>query len=692
MAATLAASLTAHQKLPSGRKPVLSVTASAKRHQVDTLRWTRYYTGAEAAGASAVVVANDGALIRARIDGSGNVLVSRVTSPGSGSTYSSWTDIDGGLTATNTGNCSIGMAINPTSNEIALCYTRNSRQGTYVVLSSDGGATWGTPTIRISTASSGWGSAIAYNPSGNIAVFHVTSTNTILRVRRTAGVWEGTAGTVWTNTAYALSIAAAHDGADYGLIVAGRVTNSTGEPRLWSCSFGDGGLYSSGTWSALTVIAEEDITTGTSTVPYVVSSGAAIVNGYPQVAYTHVDMVAVPGGYEGRVTRPAYSGGFDGALWDWGSPVEPASVYGVALCWRSNAAWMITPDGVWYATTGGSDDLSSRVLSCRYRVGTDSSKLTLELDNHDGALNGAPNGTYDGLMLGGTLTVLPGYYSGTAGAAEYGVTVDFTVERITYRHRNDGSLVAIVEGVGPWEVAARSEVVQVYQFAAAAVTRSGLFQRFAARAGFRVVNQGSPRAPSTDFTATSPAFAVAPGQSNADVLRALLAATSDYVRPDRAEFRVVGTLAADASDVTYGGSGNHPIAALDLLDAPQEANWVRLSGPTSGATFFADDAYSYDSVYKHGPRLRQQRVNDATSGALATSYAAAAARRDVVDREYGTLTVPFDAARQVLDVVTVNDTSLGVSAVKYRVLALEMNYARGPKSARYDLTLTLGGM
>ncbi len=689
MAATISGTLSAHQKLPSGRKPVLTVTATSKRAQLDTLRFTRYYTGADNDGPTAVVVANDGALIRARMDSAaGRIYTSRVTTPGSGSTYSSWTALPAGFDGSWTAGASIGMAINPTSNEIALCWTRSSRQGTYVSLSTDGGATWGTPTIRIATASSGYGSALAYNAAGNIAVFHVNSANNVLRVRRTAGVWEGTAGTAWTNACFALSLAATHDGADYGLIVAGRITNSTGQPRLWSCSFGDGGLYTSGTWSALTEAAENDDTGGGSLSTFRVSSGAAIVGSYPQVAYIFGETVTAPNYTLARITRPAYGGGLDAAYWSSGSPAEPSSAFGVALTWRSSAAWMIVPGGVWYASTSTSDDLTSRVLSCKYLVATDKSHITLELDNHDGALNAAPNATFDGLMVGGTVTLQPGYKSGASDAAEYGVTLDFTVDRITYRHRNDGQLVAIVEGSGPWEAAEQNDVSQVYQFAAAAATRATLFARFAARAGYSAVQAGAPRAPSTNFTATSPAFAVAPGQSHADALRALLAPTSDFVRPDRAEFRVIGTLTTDASDQTYGGAGNHPIAALDLTDEPQADNWLRLSG----ATAFGADAFNYPSIYQHGPRLRQQRVIDATTSALATSYATASARRDTVERVFGTVTAPFDAARQVLDVITVTDTALGISATKYRVLALALDYARGPKAARYDTTITLGGM
>lgn len=687
MAVTLSGTLSAHQKLPSGRKPVLTVTATSKRGQLETLRWTRYYSGAEADMFAACVVANDGALIRARVDtAAGRVYTSRVTNPGSGSTYSSWVAMPAGYDATTTANCSIGMAYNPTSNEIALAWVRNSRLGVFVSISVDGGITWGTPTIQCSAASTGWGAAIAYNPSGNIALFWVNNANNVLRVRRTAGVWEGVAGTVWTNACYALSLAATHDGADYGLIVAGRLTNSAGEPRLWTCNFGDGGLYGSGSWSALAEIQENYNTTGTTTIPFNLSSGAAIVGSYPVVAYAHRETILQPPDNLARITRPAYGYGFDDPYWTREHPAEPSSAFGVALCWRGNAAWMVTPSGVWYATTGQSLNLSDRILTCKYLVATEKSHITLELDNHDSVLSPQSSS----LFPGATITLQPGYKSGASDAAEYGVTLDFTVDRITYRHRNDGQLVAIVEGSGPWEAAGRDHISQVYQITGS--TRATLFGKFAARAGYAAVQAGAPRAPSTNFTATSPAFAVAPGQSHADALRALLAPTSDFVRPDRAEFRIIGTLTTDASDGTYGGAGNHPIAALDLTDEPQEANWLRLSG----ATGFGDDGFDYPSIYKHGPRLRNQRVNDATTGALATNYANASARRDTVERTFGTLTAPFDAARQVLDVITVTDTALGISAVKYRVLAVALDYRRGyytpGDGARYDTIITLGGM
>jgi hypothetical protein len=89
---TLSASLLAHQKQPA-RTPALTLSLSTRRFGVESLRWEQWYTGAEAGAPTAAAIAGDGSLVRAR-NTAGSLYVSRVTSPTSSSTYSSWTLLD----------------------------------------------------------------------------------------------------------------------------------------------------------------------------------------------------------------------------------------------------------------------------------------------------------------------------------------------------------------------------------------------------------------------------------------------------------------------------------------------------------------------------------------------------------------------------------------------------------------------
>ncbi len=94
---TLTSTLLAAQ-LSESSVPYVEAKVDDYWGQVPRLRQTRYYSGAEAAGWIAAAVAPDGSLVRARLEDTGatSVLyVSRVTSPGSGSTLQQL-DVAGG--------------------------------------------------------------------------------------------------------------------------------------------------------------------------------------------------------------------------------------------------------------------------------------------------------------------------------------------------------------------------------------------------------------------------------------------------------------------------------------------------------------------------------------------------------------------------------------------------------------------
>ncbi|MCA9854601.1 MAG: hypothetical protein KC482_13590, partial [Dehalococcoidia bacterium] len=56
------------------------------------LRWANYYDGAENDDPIAAAIATDGSLVRIRANGT-TIEHNRVASPGSGSTYSTWTTL-----------------------------------------------------------------------------------------------------------------------------------------------------------------------------------------------------------------------------------------------------------------------------------------------------------------------------------------------------------------------------------------------------------------------------------------------------------------------------------------------------------------------------------------------------------------------------------------------------------------------
>ncbi|MBA4179508.1 MAG: hypothetical protein C0506_02870 [Anaerolinea sp.] len=672
----IASSLEAHQK-QTNRVPVLAVTASAARFGSEILRWTRYYSGAENDSPHALAIANDGSLVRARND-AGTLFLSRVTSPGSGSTYSSWTN----LAAVSAGT---GVALASKTGELLLAYVDNAGLTLKVRISTDNGASWAAATTIVTEASAIGSLAAAYNPAGDACLFFTLGTTTTLkRLRRTSGVWAG-AGTAWTqggNVASLTGVAATHDGGDFQLLITGTAVTTT-HKRVWGCIMGDGN-FPPNAWGSLVSVAESD---SLSSISY--AGPALIMLGIDiRAAFAHKEAGPVAAN-RAYLTHPPHGSGIS-ADWAEPAPHEAASAFGLALAAASGAAWATTPSGVWSAPRPASQSLTSRVLSCRFRQDHRGTSCTIELANHDGLLNGAPNANFPALLAGGSVAVSPGYASGAAGAPQFGVLHDLTVSRLSYGLR-DGRSTVTLDATGPWEALAHWRAPQAWQTAAAAMTRGAIFARLCARAGVPVTGSGS-----SDWTTFQPAFAIAAGETGASVAERLLSVASDFLRPG-VGLTVRPLAAGDATDASYGAAGEHPIVSLRLSDSPAIANWLRLQGPDRYA-----DSVALAELYQHGPRLRVVRSQDATTDAKANAYAANAARREAVLDDQGELRCPLHAGQELFDVLSITAPLLGVTARKARIIALAWEYRRsfGGKDRRggarspstYESTYTLGGL
>jgi hypothetical protein len=444
---------------------------------------------------------------------------------------------------------------------------------------------------------------------------------------------------------------------------------------------GDGG-FPANAWSSLVSIAESDKDSTTTFAGPAILAHVAATHAW----YAHKEAGNVAFNRAMHSFTP-HLGGPTG-YWAEPEPHEAASAYGLAVSQQPDAlaAWAATPSGVWRAPLEDVDDLTPRVLSCSYRITPTSSRCQLELDNHDGALNAAPSTQYPALMVGGELGIDPGYLSGTAGAAEYGVLTRWNVDAITYRYsatpspRNSGC-VAVVEASGPWELAARARAPQAWQTAAAVLQRDALFSRLAARAGLAAGVTSS----TGDWT-TKPGFALAQGESFAAALRRLWEVMPDGILTEQNQLAIVGFAAGDASTYTYGPS-DHPLTAIEISDSPPSANWTRLAGPDR----YAEDR-DVQSVYQHGARLQTVRNLDAGTNAKASAWATGLLRRATWEDQAGELVAPLNAGQQLYDVVTVTSAPLGLTAQKFRVVGVGLDYRRGPRGARYDSVLTLGGL
>ncbi len=235
----LSASLLSAQLSPS-REGIVSVVLRKKR-----LDWQTLYSGGEEDCYHAAAFAGDGSLIRARL---GTAADSRklyrqtVASPDESSDFSAWT-YTGEYNAVAVAAAALGA-------EVSILWIKSDRS-IRRIKSTDNGATFGAgELIDYSPTTACGGIAAAYKPNGDLAVFFADQ-STLYVKKRVGGVWQ--ARTAWNKTTGALSgVSCVYDG-DWNLALTGR--DASGNYRLWSLVYGDGGELPAGTWGELREIA-----------------------------------------------------------------------------------------------------------------------------------------------------------------------------------------------------------------------------------------------------------------------------------------------------------------------------------------------------------------------------------------------------------------------------------------------------
>jgi hypothetical protein len=239
---TLSQTLLAAQKAASGT-PYVRAVFSDYAGDRSRVRLTRHYSGSEGEYFCAVVGAGDGSLIRARIDPSTKVLyTSRVTSPGPGSTFSSWTS-HGTVSA----SAAVALAWRPVLDQVVLFYVAADGVTLTYKVSSDNGASWsGANVLEVAAAAVGF-VALAYNLSGSGAW--------LWTVGATVRVFVGAGpSTAWSNSVASVTGIACRHFLDFDVVVCGAET-VTDDAKVWTAIYGDGAEQAANTWSGLSEVA-----------------------------------------------------------------------------------------------------------------------------------------------------------------------------------------------------------------------------------------------------------------------------------------------------------------------------------------------------------------------------------------------------------------------------------------------------
>jgi hypothetical protein len=244
---SLSDALLEEQKKPT-RKPLVKLEVQAYGHpqatpsggiQWELFGWQRFYQGSETKDSHGLAIPGDGSLIRVRKDGT-NLYLSRVTSPGPGSTYSSWGSSFGGVPANaKVAIAALGANVMVASMSAAYLYRRES---------TDNGASWGSWVEMANTRPCERGVAVAFKPNGDCAIVHASDVNdpTSLYIqKRTGGSWSTGLGQRGSYDADIEDLAMYYDG-DWNIIALVLEGSYLSVVRI---VYGDGYKVTAGTWA-----------------------------------------------------------------------------------------------------------------------------------------------------------------------------------------------------------------------------------------------------------------------------------------------------------------------------------------------------------------------------------------------------------------------------------------------------------
>jgi hypothetical protein len=525
---TLTSTLLAAQKqaaaIPYVKSDAVNRTGGAIR-----LDWSRLYSGSEEDYFSAVAVPGDGSLVRARLTGTADankLYRQRVASPGPGSDFSQWT-------YTSQYNA-VAVAAAALGAEVSIFWVKNNREIRRIV-STDYGATWGSPELIDYTATTSvYGLAAAYKPGGDLAIFFADQ-STLYVKKRVSGQWQTKAA--WDKTTGNLSgVACIHDG-DWDLLVTGLDTG--GNYRLWSLAYSDAGA-----WSALKELA-------------LAPSGGGFEYRQPSLDKTDVYRCSFIEKYTGTeaYSRPFLShavagSSFSDGLWREPVPFNSSQQYGLAMAHDSGYAWLTSPSGVWRADRAEHRlDLTEDVTGVRQESGAASGSLLVELRNDDGRYAAPGQGDLAVLDIGCRLDFSPGYQTSSGSECSTGPT--FYLE--SWEHTSAGGRAGLLlHARDGWGALAEWRARQQFRWNKTTddYPVKDIMAVVLARVGLKLVVVSA----SAVMTGFYPDFTVGPGDTGREAIAKLLSFAPDAVFIEGDTAYLVNPQADDASVYSYGGN------------------------------------------------------------------------------------------------------------------------------------------
>lgn len=588
------------------------------------LAWTQVYAGSETAGPAATVLTAAGTSITARSDGT-TVYVRRVTAPGAGSAWGSWTALVTGAVS----GTPVALA---TAGRMVAVYYNSAGNTVACRVSRDDGAGW-DPAVSgpaLGGAISALAAAASIDAAGEFAgaaVFAAIA-GPDLRAIAVDRAWAmaGTS-TGWGKSAAAISGVGAAFRDDYEVLVTGSTATTQ---DAWGIVYGAGRQAAAGAWSARWDIADSDVATVTFGRPWLANVDGKLRLGWEENRTTAVARRYLVASY---VTDA-------GSRWIDELVREPAPVVDgfnrqAAVAGNASLAVLTTASSVHLAVYGeeasfGESDVTGL-------------ELWLERGREFARVELAPGVVPAAALQSPGIEMTIGFgYDGTVvdHTALEVQTVAVSAEGVTYEAEG------IPEALGRWQ-SRQARVVT-----AGSKTLYQLLAWLSARAGLAAPAQANT--PSSVMSGATPAFWLAPGESAAAAVARLLSLAPEIAGHHLGGMRLVNPAAGDAAVYTLGIV--HPILAGRYVSATPRANRVLVASPAG-----FDERFDAGSVQASGPREAAADDRALASAALLTAAADGHLLAGARSTAGGHLDVRPHPGLQQGDVVAIEDAAASVT-------------------------------
>jgi hypothetical protein len=666
---SLTSTLLAAQK-QSAVTPYVKVEARNKIAGVVRYDWTRLYTGSENDYFHALTMPGDGSLIRARITppaDSRKLYRQRVPNPGPSSDFSQWT-------YTSQYNAAV-VACASLDAEVSIFWTDAINRKIQRLKSTDYGASWGSPeVIDYSPTTSINGLAAAYKPNGDLAIFFADQATLYVK-KHIGSEWQSKSA--WNKSTGDLSGVAVVYEDDWNLLVTGK--DSSGNFKLWSLIYGDGGDVAAGSWSALKELASAP-------------SGGDFEYYRPFQDKPDVYRCFFVEKFTGSqaYNRPFGSHSvldvkFIENLWREPVPFNLTSQYGLAIAHHGDYCWLSNPAGVWRANlVGQSLDLTADILAVRQELGETSGKLTVELRNDEGQYASPGQGDLSILDLGCQLDFSPGCRTTAGNEVSSGQTFSFDA----YEHTSSGGKASLVlyarDGWG--EIAAwRARYQFRWNKDSNQMSVKDILAFVLARVGLKL----EVKSQSSVITSFYPDFTISSSDRGDSVIQKLLSFVPDVLFIEGSKAYLVNPQSSDSSVYSYGSE--HQILEGRYKQGAWELNRVQVEGYDTGSDeLIVVDSFAWDEIDKLYDRLRQLEDRNIDTAAQAQQRGEAYLRQSEIAAASGIILVPVNCGQQLYDVIDITDSRAGLAAEKKRVLGLILVYS--PRRGEYNQHLWLGAV